>query len=790
MIVFFFSLGLLLYELCLTRVLSVFFYYHTAFLAVSLAMLGVGAGGVWAYLYGERLERGGVEGWMLATALSVILSPLLFAALRFDHALMDTLWSGGFLTVFLPVALACLLPFLFGGVVWATWFRVYRAQAATLYGWDLLGAAAGALLLVPVMNGLGGPATLLLCALLLLVVTLLAAARASHRAQNRGVRLLALGAALAVLAVGALHLSRDTLALQVDTGKHGGRVLFKQWNAFSRVVLLSEQHWFRGMSRARRAHWKGKIPEERDALIDINAFAPLIRFDGDLQKVGYLRELVSNLGHHLLPSGQDVAVLGPGGGKDVLGALLFAPRRVVGIEINPILIHDIVRGHSRAFTGDLYRHPQVTIVEGDGRAELARLRNQRFGLIVANSVATWAAHSSGALNLAEQSLYTTEACGLYLDRLTKTGILSVSLWDVHRHAQPLRWVETCSRAARARGLGSLADHVAVIGSRWDSRSWFSTILLSRAPLSEAQRRKVSELSQRWDFEVHYLPGSATIAQEFRDYFANPSAFIERFPFDVRAATDDQPFFLYTARWGDVLHFWQRDVWEDNAALVNLLLSLLLVSGLLLTIVGGPLLWHTLRSGTRCPLAGREIGYFLLIGWGFMLVEIPLIQRLTLYLGHPTYALTVVLAGLLLASGLGSLLAGRWPVESALARWRTILLLLGALLVVLRFTLDPLLAVTAAWPTLGRITLALALLAPPGVLLGMPLPLGMLELGRREPAAIPWAWGINGASSVVASVAALWLAALGGFRLVFALAIACYAVALLAIRHVRPSSSGG
>jgi hypothetical protein len=224
-----------------------------------------------------------------------------------------------------------------------------------------------------------------------------------------------------------------------------------------------------------------------------------------------------------------------------------------------------------------------------------------------------------------------------------------------------------------------------------------------------------------------------------------------------------------------------DAREDNVAVVNLLLSLVLVCALLLAIIGVPLALHAIRRGQRCPLGGREIAYFLLIGLGFMLVEIPLIQRLTLFLGHPTYALTVVLAGLLLYSGVGSLLAGRWTPEIALARWRRVLIALCVLLLLFRLGLDPLLAAAQGLPTAGRIAVALALLAPLGLCMGVPLPLAMLALGRREPTGIPWAWAINGASSVVASVGALWLAAFWGFSAVFLLALGCYALATLATR---------
>lgn len=782
-VVFAFSLGLLLYELCLTRVLSVFFYYHTAFLAVSLAMLGVGAGGVWVYLFAGRFRKG-IEGWMFGTALSVTLLPLLFASLRFDHKLLDQLWKGPFLWIFLAVALGCLLPFLCGGVVWAWWFRAYREQAAKLYGWDLVGAAVGALCLVPVMESFGGPAAMLACGTLLLLAT----AWSAWNNQRNGWGRVAFGVALVVWIGVGIQLRYDPLAIQIDmspTKTKTTRVLFKKWNAFSRVVLLSQQDWYRGMSAQRRTFWKGRLPKEREALIDINAFAPLVQFDGDLKKVRFLQDLVSNMGHHLLPKGQDVAIIGPGGGKDVLGALTFAPRRVVGIEINPILVHDIVRGHSRRFTGDLYRHPKVEIRLGDGRSVLRHSGRDRFGILIANSVATWAAHSSGAMNLAEHSLYTKEACGLYLDRLQKHGILSVSLWDLHRHALPLRWVATCTEAAKKRGIKSLRDHLVVVGNLWDTQSWFTTVMISRRPITTQQEQTLHNVADKLGFTVFYSPRSKHNDKEFRGYFANPKAFAASFPFTISAATDDQPFFLYTARWADALAFWKRGLWEENAALVNLLLSLFLVCFLLVVIVGGPLVWRALTRSDVVALRGADILYFLAIGLGFMFVEIPLIQRFTLFLGHPTYALTVVLASILLYSGMGSLLVGSWGRTKALGRWSTLLLCLCGLLVGLLFLLPLTLQEAAGYPLFMRIAVALVLLLPFGLFMGMPLPLAMLHLGVERPSAIPWAWGINGASSVVASVASLWLAALWGFQNVFLLAIACYALAWLAARRLAP-----
>lgn len=778
-IVFGFSLGLLLLELCLTRVLSVFFYYHTAFLAVSLAMLGMGVGGVWVYLFPNHIKKG-PQLWMATAATSASAMPILLGLLYYNHNHLSKIWTGMFVLVFAVVSVVCLLPFLAGGVVLAWWFREYKENAASLYGWDLIGAAVGALLLVPMMETLGGPASLFFCSAWLFGVT----GMDSMRHIRKKLALVCGVMALLALSGAAVHLATDALAIQVgvdNPNQKQPKVLYKKWNAFSRVVLLEDQKWFRALSPERRQFWKEKTPEHRYALIDINAYAPYIKFDGNYKKVQYLKELVSNMGYHILPPKPEALVIGPGGGKDILGAMLFHPKRVVGVEINPILVNDLAKRKLKSFIGGLYDHPKVTVHIGDGRAVLQGMRKQTFDIIVANSVATWAAHSSGAMNLAEHSLYTVEACQLYLKRLSKKGILSVSLWDINQHAIPLRWIHTCSQAAKANGIQSLKDHVAVIGNRWDGSSEFVTILISKSPFTNAQKQKLLNLALTWKYNAHYIPQISGNTKDFDAYFQAPKKWVASFPYDISASTDDRPFFLYTVQWKDVVQFWKKKVWEEDAALVNLLITFLVVSVLLILLIGVPLLWKSSKSEKSTRLPTPEIFYFLLIGWGFMLIEIPLIQRLTLWLGHPTYALTVVLTAILLYSGLGSWWSNRWSKEDA-SPGVAVCFALGMLVIWLLFLygiFDTFLHHTADYSIVARILLALVMLAPIGILMGLPLPLGMLRLSRYASAGIPWAWGINGASSVVASVAALGLAASIGFSNVFLLATGCYAFALLA-----------
>jgi spermidine synthase len=870
----------MLYELCLTRVLSVVFYYHTAFLALSLAMLGLGAGAVWVYLQDARdafpdvlqLESS-LQRWLGAAILGMLALPLLVGSLRFGTDLLDNPLQWRFLLLFSSVAGVAVVPFVCGGVVLSRWFVLYRADLPRLYGWDLGGAALGALLLVPWMGFFGGPAALLACALLMASVLWWMPLITPLRPLRN--RLVGLGVLLLFLQ-GVLDLWEIRIDASPDAPSKA--VLYKRWNAFSRVVLLPSQGWSRALSAERKEAWKGKMPEQREALIDINAYAPYLAFDGRLEKVEVLAELVSNVAYHLLPPDQRVLIFGPGGGKDIVGALLFEPKQVTGIEINPILIDDLLAKEMRGFTGDLYRHPKTRWIVGEGRSVLQRL-DEQFDVIIANSVVTWAAHSSGGMNLAEHSLYTREACGLYLDRLSYHGILSVSLWDVGNHSLIMRWLRTCEQAAKERRIPTLRDRVIVISNRWSEEALFTTTLISKAPFSAAQQQILHDFARRFDYQIGYLPqGSMLHAKAFQpplpssqpterraassqpterrassqpterqavssqpterravssqpttqrhgvegrredradeesataslpappegeiawepperkrqakmeillqrlfgSYFSDPDEAVRIFPANIEAATDDRPFFLYTARLQDIFG---KGVWKwagENTALVSLGISLVVVLMLLLAMIFVPLWWSRRRAVE--PLPWGALAFFLCIGLGFMFVEIPLVQRLTLFLGHPTYALTVGLASLLCWSGLGSLWAGRWRDEASLRRgmgviWPLLLVVLWGVV----WWLDAILQAALWWPLWARIVLACGILAIPGCCMGMPLPTAMLWLGERMPHAVPWAWGINGAAGVVASVSIIAVAAELGFSFALGVAWFCYLGAAL------------
>ena len=768
--IFLLSLGLLLYELVLTRVLSVLFYYHTAFLAISLAVLGLGAGGLWVYLF-PRVFGGRPGAWLAAASLSTILLPALFPVVQLDVKDLTRFTGGPFLLAFTLTLTASLIPFLLGGVVLATSFREHRGALGRLYAADLGGAAAGTLLLVPALERLGGPGALIACgAMIGLASTLLPDAR------RLGIALL-----IFMLALTGVQVREDLfpITVDVDSGDGSGRpadVEFKKWNAFSRVVTLRNQGWERGLSISRQEALDGRMPEQVEALIDINAYAPLLEFDGDLgdQNVAYLQDLVSNLAYRVLPTRSRVAIVGSGGGKDVLGALLYGSEKVLGIELNPILVEDLVRGRYREFTGGIYDHPDVEIVIGDGRSVLAR-RDDRFDLIVANSVATWASHSAGAMSLTENTLFTREAFELYFERLEPAGILSISIWDESGHAVPLRFLETAVAAGAGHDLAPIEDRSVVVGNRWSEDRWYTTVMVSKRPLDATSVEELASACRLLDFTPLWLPGAAeSSAPLFARYFRDRARFVESFEHDIGASTDNRPFYTYTLQIRDALRFWDPETRSENIALFSLITSLLLVGAMTVAMMILPL-WRFRRGSPS--LSRRELSYFAAVGAGFMLVEVPLIHRLSLFLGHPTLAMMTVLGGLLAWTSLGSRRVDRWAeAKDASARLRRRLFGLVLLLAIVWWAVIVSTSFFDSSSLTVKIFVVLALLAPIGGLMGVALPAGLRLVGRRHAEGIPWAWAVNGSVGVLASILAIIIAIPVGFSAAFGLGVLGYFMA--------------
>jgi hypothetical protein len=799
------SAALLMTELALTRIFSVTMYYHFAFLAISIALFGLSASGVYVYLARRPLSRWSVGAVLAVHALAyaVVTTVSLAVLLRVRVGLNYSLHN---LVLMLAIYTLAALPFFAGGAVLSLAISRLSARINLVYAADLGGAALGCLLLLPLLNQLGAPGVIFTTAVFGAV-----AAVCFSPGGARRLRYASTAAAVVLIAWAAHAAGLVTFDVSDTKGHVGDRVLFSKWNSFSRIAVYDRQHGDWSLS----PRYKGPVPETRFMDIDSAASTPILRFHGDVSEADYLRYELTALAYQLkdggsrqgvLRTGQDeradrgsagptftALVIGPGGGRDLLSALVFGASRVDGVEINPIIANDVMQGQFRDFSGGLYDNPRVRIFVEDGRS-FVRRSPDRYDIIQASLVDTWAATAAGAYTLTENTLYTVEAFDDYLEHLKDEGVLTITRWVF----DGLRLVSLAQEACAQRGWDA-STRLAIV-----QQGRVATFLLKKSVFTASEITKLRSVAEELGFTILYLPpadgvpaiaaqpgdGDGTVASREPgpgDYarlieVSDREAFYAQYPLDVRPTTDDRPFFFHTTKLKDQTSVaFGRTMLFGNG--LSALMTLMAISGVLvLLFVLGPL-----------ALTGRELlgshwlgwlVYFGLLGAGFMLIEVALLQRFVLLLGHPVYSLTVTLFSLLVGGGLGSFLSRRFP-DAGLPN-RLLVTLAGIVIVAVLgvLALPAVVRAGIAGPLAGRIAGTAALLIPAGLLMGIPLPAGIRLLSARRPELIPWVWAINGALSVVGATLAVFVAMNWGFSVTLLTGASCYVLAATVIATRR------
>lgn len=450
------------------------------------------------------------------------------------------------------------------------------------------------------------------------------------------------------------------------------------------------------------------------------------------------------------------------------------------MEVNPIIARTVMQQRFRAFNGDLYNRPEVHLVVNDGRS-FVRGSAERYDSIQATLVDTWAATAAGAFTLSENNLYTREAFADYLTHLTDDGLLTMTRWRNDPPREFLRLL-VLGRSALTK-LGVTQDHARHFYVASDAR--MATFLLKRTPFSPEEVASLDAYVEAAGLTRLFSP----LADDDNAYAhflrtADWRQFVARHPDDISPPSDDRPFFFYTVRPERLLAAAARfsQLSRDNLGLVLLLLSLAVVGVLVLAFLVLPLflLRRDVLAGER-GVKLRFLSYFIAIGIGFITVEIALMQRFVLLLGRPVLALVVILFALLVTSGAGSYLSRRTRAARLPRVIARNTLVLAGLLVAALCGLTPLFALLAGAPLAVRVAVAVALIAPLGLCMGSFLPLGVAGAGERLAPLVPWAWGINGAASVLGSVLAMVLAMNAGFDLTLGAGLLCYGAAALSAR---------
>ncbi len=794
--IFLTSMGALALEIVLTRIFSVTLWYHFAFLAVSLALMGSATAGVVLYFFPrlatpERASR--AIGWA-ALALAVVIPAtfVLYLQLPFE-VLLDT--SQGFTVqklwwlLFIYVDLS--IPFFLSGFVISLALSTWARQAGQLYWADLVGAAVGCLFSIMILETFGGTGAMIaiggVMALAGAAFTLGAPLSPLKRRWSTLLPLLILG----VLAVFLVGVTRGGW-LPITSSKSGGEEaprVYERWNAHSRVSVYEpvEYPFFWSVDSAL---WDQTIAQGgtfRHALLLIDAVAgtPIQGYDGALNQVEFLRYDLTSFVYHAIER-PTTLVIGPGGGRDVLAALASGAPHVTAVEVNPAII-EAVRGPFAEFSGGLYDLPEVTVEVADARGFIAR-SPERYDVIQASLIDTWAAGGSGAFALSENSLYTQEAFQTYFEHLTDRGIMSVSRWyQPERPAETMRLVSTAMAGWQRAGVADPRQHVVVVArlTSGAATEGLATALFKRTPFTPEEVQVLKARAAELGGTLLYGSGQPAF-EAVGEFILNSDwkAFTATYPLDISPATDDRPFFFNLVRLGDLLDpaLGRSWVYRVSMEAIYILGAVIAVTTVLSVIaVLAPLGISARRNRQLARPSARLLGYFALLGVGFMTVEIPIIQKLTVYLGRPVYSLAIVLFTILLFSSLGSLWSGRWTTEKLKRNLQWVFPAIAVMAL--------LHAGTALWPlpqTMGlsfglRLVVTMVLLAPLALLMGIPFPSGVRWVGRHHPGVIPWLWGINGVMSVLGSALATALAIHFGFRITLLIAAGFYALAGVFIR---------
>jgi spermidine synthase len=794
--------SMLLLQQFLTRVFSIQFNSGLAFLAISLTFLGVGSAGVLVYVLprlfpAERLPR-------LIPWLALAWAALLVAGLLVEVRVADTGGDAEALrgqVVRVLAASVCLLPAMVAvGLVISLVLRANAAHVGRLYGADLLGGGIGCLLVLPLMDGIGGDdGVFAIGALAAVGAVLLAHAHGQRAAAAAG-----LATALGLAACTLLGAGRQAVDIRSHRTVLGGvqswvredQEIAREWNALSRLGFfptVDDGEIYVRIDSGCQTTVPAKDPVKTAAYV---------------ARTGFER-LPFVLGRH-----ERCLEIGAGGGRGMVLAKALGAKHVTGVEINPGIADATLRERFPGFGIDeLVRDPTVRYVVGEGRSFLEG-SDERFDSITITFIQTNVASGSAAFALSEANLFTVEAFMEFLGHLDERGH-----FYVYRHGgvECLRVIATLRAAFERLGWGDVRPSLYVARDRTNN----ALVLASRGPLAADEIARLDAAARELQLDVLYAPGEARetrlanpLPQRLRELraagnlrigdvaaawkqlahdhayepiegsfvrAADPDALANDLVVDVSAPDDDRPYFFFTglARWSDApLYFDAAGTAILGGIVIMLSWMAAAFSLLVATLIVVPLLLRRPRTnaaGARAPGAAVVL-YFAGIGVGYIAVQISFVQRFVLFLGHPVHAVAVVILAFLLWSGLGS-----WCSERVLRRLslRALVAVFAVVLVGYDLALPVLFHSAAiAWPVPAKILLSIALLFGLAFPMGMFFPHGIRLVERTAPELVPWAWGANSAASVIGSILALALAIQAGFHAVALTGVLVYVATVL------------
>src|ERR671923_2485223 len=749
--IFLIALSGLVLEVSITRIFSAAIWYHFAFVAVSVALVGLGASGLVVQYGVKKLKGKWAEDLTIFSAWGItIFIPITLFVM---HALASQV-------IYLPLFMILFsVPFFFIGIIISAAFSAFGSVAGRLYAADLVGASAGALLVVLFLVLAGGEGVTL-------IVGLIAAIGATiFSSIAKKTRKLVVSFIFVAFAISLILLNYATQIFAIPTDptaqkdlpiylrEHpGSKIVKTQWNSFSRIDVVE------GGGNAS----EGLVAK---VFIDGGAGTNIISWDGNTESRQELSTWMQYLPFKMMQDPK-VLVIGSGGGRDVVAALVSSSKDVTSVEINPIIYETVKSYGDRA--GNVYSHEYVRSHVDEGRSFITRSA-EKYDIIYVPFVDTWASVSSGGLSVSENFLYTVEGFQQYYDHLTDRGKIVTVRWLIDAP----RFISTFTKVLEQNGVpqDQVYRHLIMVTSEsYTQDPSVTMVIFSKAPFTDEEIKFLSQSFSQYEYKPILVPG-----QIMREPYSallngqiNLDQFYSMFNTKVYPVTDDNPYFLS----------FEKPL--PRAVEVLLYASFGIVAIFLLV----PFAWMKQRGKEEEVLGVNksEIGtatvipYFAALGMGFILIELALLQKLILLMGNPTMTFALLLFTLLISSGAGSLFSSRIAKNNM----KNLVFVIGGIAglgILYVFFLPHIIYSTIAEPVEIKSIVSIAILAPIGFLMGMPLPTGMRLLKVHRPDYIPWMWAVNGAFSVLGAVLAIAIGIMYGSSLAMVLGILIYLVAL-------------
>jgi len=746
------------FEIISTRISSLIFVQNYAFIILSLAILGLGSGGIYSY-YKIKPEEGSTNNPKIFSLFILLSGVSLIIFIVLEIILSITSPYIYFFFLF--------FPFFFAGIVYAEFFSNYASAGFRIYASDLIGAALGSVLSIYVFNLFNAANAVLFLALVLFISSI-------DYLNVEKIKQTLLYLALISLAIVLTVFGKRELLGKIPIGNFPEKDIYYTYDDPNIKPTIIDSRWsINGRSDLVEYNNQNIV---KDLFIDGAAGSQMYKFNGNIAHHDTLLDKV--LLHHstTIPflflakeERENILVIGPGGGGEILTGILGGVQKITGVEVNPDFV-EIVRKHSD-FNGGIYTNfPNVKIEVAEGRHYI-KSTSQQYNIIVLALPSTKQLQNIDGLASNENFLLTVEAMKDYLTNLTQNGQL---IFTLHNRWELVRLIVTTLYAFKENGINNsdAINHFLILGS-----DYAPTIVIKKSAYTVDEIKAIVKAAKSLpaDFpRVTYLPFlnnpvnnevENILLQNINNGQSSLEEMLARNSSDISPVRDDSPFFYKV----------NKGVPGDFA---NLFIAISVVA-LLSVIIPFMKIKSELKKNRRNKEKERVVlllFVFISIGIGFMILEISLLQKFILYLGSPTIALSILLGSLLVGMGVGSFFGGQIYSQDVVKRLKHIsglVVIAGVLL----FVIHPsILNELLAYGLVIRAIVCFVLLFPFGFLLGVPFPTGIQMLKQNNLVKyIPWMYGVNGIFTVLGSVSAVILSMTFGFTSSFFVGLSMYLI---------------